>query len=76
MEKVVLGKAQEPADVSALVGPQEGLDALPAPVRSAEGPVPKSPATPMDDRAWIRPGVSAFLEVVKHRRNGPIDRIA
>ena len=50
MEEVVLRKAQEAADVGALVSPQEGLDALPAPVRSAKVPVLKALATAMDDR--------------------------
>ena len=50
MKEVVLGKAEKSADVGTLVGPQEGLDALLAPVRSAEGPVAKPLAAPMDDR--------------------------
>ena len=53
MEEVVLGKAEETADVSALMGPQEGLNALLAPVRSAKGPLSEplpSPFMLVNDR--------------------------
>ena len=50
MEEVVVGKAEEAADVGALVSLEEGFNALLAPIRPAEGPVAEPLPAPVDDR--------------------------